>query len=106
MEYQALQYYYTPTEIPPLHKETTLCFLTCLNCYQFLCPHCNTAIQVLKDAINCTIFRCGVWKQNGQPIAPHTSRQECERLVNENLIFGCGNPFKFDGITVEKCDFI
>ena len=39
------------------------------------------------------IFRCGVFRTNYEHIPPHLSKQECERLISANMIFGCGKPF-------------
>jgi hypothetical protein len=74
--------------------------------YEFNCPYCNIHIMVMKNEVNCKIFRCGVFKQTGQPIHPHLSEVECKRMVKENLIYGCGNPFIFNGSHVEKCGYI
>jgi hypothetical protein len=80
------------------------------NSYVFNCPHCDQKIQVLKNQINCRIFRCGIYKNNGNPIPPHTSKIECDRLKNSNLIYGCSKPFKFvtiDNINnIEICNYI
>jgi hypothetical protein len=77
-----------------------------VNYYEFQCPHCNVTIQVAHNQVNCKIFRCGVYKGNDQPIPPHSSKQECDRLVQNNLINGCGKPFKFDGKNVTICGYI
>ncbi len=56
------------------------------------CPHCNQSIEVIE--INCKIFRCGIMKSNFTQIHPHLPKSECDRLFNEQLIYGCGKPFK------------
>jgi len=56
------------------------------------CPHCNQSIEVIE--INCRIFRCGILKSNFTQIHPHLPKSECDRLFNEQLIYGCGKPFK------------
>ena len=56
------------------------------------CPHCNQSIEVIE--INCRIFRCGIMKSNFTQIHPHLPKSECDRLFNEQLIYGCGKPFK------------
>jgi hypothetical protein len=76
------------------------------NFYLFCCPYCQIYITVLKNEINCTIFRCGVYKKSGLPVAPHTSKQDCDLLRSNDLIYGCSRPFKFDGVTVQKCEYI
>jgi hypothetical protein len=44
---------------------------------------------------------------------PHASKEECERLVREGLIYGCGKPMLVvkkspppDEYGVEGCDYI
>ena len=38
---------------------------------------------------------------------PHAPKAECDRLVSQNLLYeGCGKPFKFDGVTAVKCEYI
>ena len=55
------------------------------------CPHCNLDIEVLQIA--CGIFRCGIYKKDYRQIPPHSNKTKCDKLKNENLIFGCGKPF-------------
>ncbi len=75
--------------------------------FYFECPHCSVTVEVPRDWVACTIFRCGAYRTAGlPPIGPHTSRAECERLVREGLIWGCGRPFKFDGLRVSICEYI
>ena len=74
--------------------------------YSFDCPYCNVKIMVNKREINCTIFRCGIYKSNYLPINPHSSLEECTRLKESNLIYGCGQPFKFNGNELVKCEYI
>jgi hypothetical protein len=57
------------------------------------CPHCKLLNIIYKKEINCAIFRHGVLKNNGNQIGPHTSKEECEKLVENKLIYGCGKPF-------------
>jgi hypothetical protein len=79
------------------------------NSYIFECPHCNDLIQVMEDEIYCCIFRCGLYKNTFEQIDPHTSKDECDRLFNEGLIYGCGKPFKFiqeNSPYVEECEYI
>lgn len=74
--------------------------------HEIECPHCGGMLLIRASDINCTIFRHGVWKHTNEPIGPHTSKDECDRLVAENLIRGCGRPFTFDGSVVRICDYI
>ena len=76
--------------------------------YIFMCPHCNTIIQVDKSQTNCKIFRHGVFKANFKQINPHLKKEICDYLVEKDLIYGCGKPFKIDikEMKVTVCDYI
>lgn len=72
------------------------------------CPHCKEYIII--EQINCAIFRHGVLKSNLSQINPHLPKQECDKLKDLDLIYGCGKPFKIvlgDNIwTCIECDYI
>ena len=72
------------------------------------CPHCEDFIEI--EVLNCKIFRHGVFKNNGQNIPPHSSKANCDSYITNNLIYGCGKPFKIivdgDKYIVEICDYI
>lgn len=78
------------------------------------CPHCNGSIIVTK--LNCGIFRHGVFKKTNKPIDPHLSQVGCEKLITDNVIYGCGKPFQIvisekgennsHTHIVSKCDYI
>ena len=51
--------------------------------YRFVCPHCSIDIEVQKNQLNCKIFRCGIFKNNGKQMNPHTNKLECERLMDQ-----------------------
>ncbi len=82
------------------------------------CPHCQEFVTILENELNCKIFRHGVYIHNMQPINPHSSKEECENLKKNNLIYGCSKPFQIielnddkdkDNIKsykVEICDYI
>ncbi len=74
------------------------------------CPHCELQIIIYRNEINCAIFRHGVMKDTGMQIGPHSSKEQCEKLANDNLIYGCGKPFKLvkkdNDYDSEKCDYI
>lgn len=80
--------------------------------YIFQCPHCDLYIQVSEAQINCQIFRHGVLISNGEQVNPHASKEECDRLVENNLVNGCCKPFKLfrddSGIIkyADICDYI
>lgn len=69
-----------------------------------VCPHC--ADLIIIEQLNCCIFRHGVKKDTFQPINPHAKKQECDYLVENNLIYGCGKPFRVTNNKAEICDYI
>ena len=71
------------------------------------CPHCKDSIIIYKNEINCRIFRHAVYKNSGQPVPPHLSKEECDRLFSTNEIYGCCKPFKLNENDVpEICGYI
>jgi hypothetical protein len=76
------------------------------NYYYFKCPGCQIDIVVEKNDLNCKVFRCGVYRTTGQPIAPHLSKDLCDALREKKLIYGCGRPFIFKHEYVEISDYI
>ena len=56
------------------------------------CPHCGGGVII--EQINCAIFRHGYYIGGGQ-INPHMPKIECEKLIEEKKIYGCGGPFKY-----------
>lgn len=80
------------------------------DCYVFECPNCNSFIIVNSNEFNCKIFRHGVYKNSNEQINPHLEKAECDRLFNEDLIYGCGKPFQIihdnDEFVVQICDYI
>ena len=70
----------------------------------FVCPHCDGLFIV--DQLNCGIFRHGISKKTGYQIDSHTPKEECDRMIRENLIIGCGKPFKWNGTQFIVCDYI
>lgn len=75
-----------------------------------ICPHCNCNILIYEKEINCAIFRHAIYKNNFTQINPHTTKEECEKLINSNKIIGCGKPFKLEKINNNyvaiDCDYI
>jgi hypothetical protein len=70
-----------------------------------VCPHC--ACEIWIEELNCRIFRHAVYISNMEPIPPHSSQLECERLVAESLVYGCAKPFRItEQNQVEICDYI
>jgi hypothetical protein len=76
--------------------------------FEVICPHCQ--LYVIIEQINCGIFRHGVLKSNNEQINPHLDKQSCDDLVEKNLIYGCGKPFRIvkqgDTFIIEICDYI
>ena len=69
------------------------------------CPHCDQLILIIE--LNCRIFRCGILKSNGEQINPHSNKNICDDLSTNNLIYGCGKPFRIDGNNnVLICEYI
>ena len=62
--------------------------------YWFECPHCGGTVQVMKNEVNCTIFRHGTYRTTGAQMNPHTPEPECTRLAANHEINGCGKPFR------------
>jgi hypothetical protein len=70
-----------------------------------ICPHCNNYVEILE--LNCKIFRHGTYKSNNQQIPPHASKDECDNLIQQKLIYGCGKPFMINQEMVAViCDYI
>jgi len=74
--------------------------------YYIECPHCGGQIGVHDSDIRCTIFRHAVYKNSFDFVYPHGSREQCESWIKNDEIYGCGKPFIFDGIEVNKCGYI
>lgn len=72
------------------------------------CPHCQCEVEIL--ALNCRIFRHGVFKASGAQVNPHAPKIECDSLVAQGLIYGCGNPFQViqenNDYKAIPCDYI
>tara|TARA_B100001778_G_C18129882_1_gene424548 strand:- start:291 stop:551 length:261 start_codon:yes stop_codon:yes gene_type:complete len=74
--------------------------------FYFECPHCKVLCEVKEEDIRCTIFRHAVYKKNSTFVNPHASKEECNKWIREDLVYGCGKPFIFDGKKVEICGYI
>lgn len=66
------------------------------------CPHCDGLVEIM--VVNCGIFRHGTFR-DGQQLPPHASEPEIRKWLADDLVLGCGKPFRSDGITVEKCGY-
>lgn len=78
------------------------------NDFEIICPHCKDCLII--ESINCGIFRHGCLKINLTQINPHLKKEDCDELINNNLIYGCGKPFRLiiinNEIVAEICDYI
>ena len=78
--------------------------------YIFTCLHCNQPFLIYFKDFNCKILRHGVYRDTKQYMNPHASKEECEQLVKEEKIYGCGKPLRIvkkgDGYDLEICDYI
>ena len=72
----------------------------------FPCPHCGLLVMVLDSEIACSIFRHGVYKASGAQVPPHAPKEMCDSLSAQGLVYGCCGPFRYDGRSVEICDYI
>ena len=70
------------------------------------CPSCGIYIEILTIA--CGIYRCGIFKETGLQVNPHLPKDQCERIVKQNLIFGCGKPFRITDKNTppELCEYL
>ena len=73
------------------------------------CPHCKCQVEILE--LNCRIFRHGVYKKTNQQVNPHAPKSECDYLVENDLIYGCGKPFQIietaeKNLKAIECDYI
>jgi hypothetical protein len=80
------------------------------NIYIFKCPNCFDYIQVLQTELNCRIFRHAYYKKTLEQVNPHLSKDECDKLIKEDEIYGCCKPFKIinegENLYAEICDYI
>jgi hypothetical protein len=73
-----------------------------------VCPNCYGTVIVNKLDTNCCIFRHGIWKSNNTQVDPHATEAVCMNAVKNDLIFGCGRPFRLDlkTMTTMVCDYL
>jgi hypothetical protein len=77
---------------------------------ELICPHCNEVFIVAENEINCAIFRHAVYKNNYLPINPHESKDNCDKMKEQDIVYGCTKPFKIvkkdEKYSTEICDYI
>lgn len=76
----------------------------------FECPHCKHIFVMNINELNCRIIRHAVFKNNFVQVNPHLSKEECDKLVKEDLVYGCCKPAKIiqnnDEFVAIECDYI
>ncbi len=84
----------------------------------FNCPHCNCIIYVMKNDINCGIFRHGYRVIRDEKnkiirlldqIPPHATKDECDAFAKDGNVVGCCKPFRIiigNDIKIVICDYI
>tara|TARA_B100000925_G_scaffold188849_1_gene142752 strand:- start:494 stop:739 length:246 start_codon:yes stop_codon:yes gene_type:complete len=81
-----------------------------MNAIYVNCPHCKQVVEILKSQFNCKIFRHGVLKDSYKQIDPHLPKIECDKLIKDDKIYGCGKPFRLivteTQYRTEVCDYI
>lgn len=73
------------------------------------CPHCQGAVVI--EAVNCAIFRHGVFRRSGHQVPPHAPKADCDAWVARGEILGCGRPFRVmcdasGSLVAVVCDYI
>lgn len=77
---------------------------------EFECPHCKNTLIINTNEINCGIFRHAVLKSNLQQINPHEPKESCDKLVVDDLVYGCAKPFQIikqgNKYIIQICEYI
>ena len=73
------------------------------------CPHCFEEVLVYLNNVNCGMFRHAVFISSGELIPSNFTKEVCERLIEEEKVYGCGKLFQIifqeDGkLRAEICD--
>ena len=76
------------------------------NYYVYKCPHCGIPCITAINEVNCKIFRCGIYKHNGEQVEPHLSKYLCDALKENDKIWGCGKPFQLVNGILVKCEYL
>lgn len=72
----------------------------------YYCPHCKDPVVIKSNDINCGIFRHAVYKGTFEGIPPHSKKEDCDRLISQGLVYGCGKPFRISKNDTVICDYI
>jgi hypothetical protein len=71
---------------------------------EVVCPHCNGSVLIIE--LNCCILRHAVYKDSGKQLNPHASKELCDQVIKEGLVYGCAKPFKIINNQAVACDYI
>ena len=67
--------------------------------FSFDCPVCmrdfglSYRVKIKQSELACGVFRHAIWKHTRCAINPHESREMCESLFRNGLVYGCAKPF-------------
>ncbi len=75
-----------------MEKKNEVCFTEDIT-QNLYCPNvdCGGGLEISEK--NCGIFIHAWNKETNEQINPHASRKECEYLIENHKIHGCGKPF-------------
>lgn len=89
------------------------------NLYIFQCPHCDLWTEVDINQVNCHIFRHAFYYEQlpdggirlTEQIPPHSTKNICDQLIEQNKVVGCAKPFRFvrdeqGEYRAEQCGYI
>jgi len=98
-----------PRESAPAEGEVS--YDASADIYTFACPWCKEVVVVRPQDVACKIFRHAEFKGTAgrfRFVNPHAPLAECERWVREDLIVGCGKPFRLEAHAkrVSKCGYL
>ena len=54
----------------------------------------TTLANIISNEINCGIFRHAVYKSNLMQIPPHENKINCDKLIADEMVYGCAKPFQ------------
>jgi len=72
--------------------------------YTFTCLHCHEPFVIAYKDFNCRILRHGVFKSTLEPIPPHSTKEECEALLQSGMIYGCTGPLQIVDLSASGMD--
>lgn len=72
------------------------------------CPHCRLQVMVAPWEIKWGILRHAVYRTDFEQVPPEATKKECEDLYVKNLIYGCGQPLRYNQVAkrFDVCEHI